>query len=68
MATDPVPGTMEAIRLWTGVQCPNEAGGRGIEDLPSLIREFEALHGTLAFEDEPSSFEAALREEKEQGA
>jgi hypothetical protein len=68
MATDPVPQTMEAIGLWTGVQCPNQAGQRGIEDFPALIREFEALRGTLVFEDEPSSFEAALREEKEQGA
>ncbi len=68
MATDPVPQTMEAIGLWTGVKCPNDDGRRGIEDFPSLIKEFEALRGTLVFEDEPSSFEAALRDEKEPGA
>jgi hypothetical protein len=34
-------------------------------DLISTIRAFEALRGTLVFEDEPSSFEAALIESKE---
>jgi hypothetical protein len=68
MASEPVPPTMEAIRLWSGVACPNAAGRRSLDDLPALIREFEALRGTLVFEDEPSSFEAALREEAETGA
>ena len=68
MATDPLPQAMEAMRLWTGVACPNAAGRRALEDFPALIREFEALRGTLVFEDEPSSFEAALRAEREKGA
>jgi hypothetical protein len=34
-------------------------------DLISTIRAFEALRGTLAFEDEPASFEAALHDTKE---
>lgn len=68
MASEPVPPTLEAIRLWSGVECPNAAGRRSLDDFPALIREFEALRGTLVFEDEPSSFEAALREEAEKGA
>ena len=68
MASEPVPPTLEAIRLWSGVECPTAAGRRSLDDFPALIREFEALRGTLVFEDEPSSFEAALREEAEKGA
>lgn len=68
MASEPIPPTTEAIRLWSGVECPNAAGRRSLDDLPALIREFEALRGTLVFEDEPSSFDAALREEAEKGA
>jgi hypothetical protein len=49
------------------MECPNEAGRRGLEDFAALMAEFEALRGTLVFEDEPSSFEAALREERESG-
>ena len=67
MATDPMDAAKEAARLWTGVACPNEAGARAMEDFPALIREFEALRGTIVFEDEPSTFEAALRAEKEPG-
>jgi hypothetical protein len=66
MPTDPSPETMAAIRLWTGIACPNPAGARSLEDLPALIAEFAALRGSLAFEDEPSSFEAALRAEQEE--
>ena len=65
MATDPVPQIEEAIGLWSGVQCPNEAGRRGLEDFCALIKEFEALRGTMVFEDEPATFEAALRAEAE---
>ena len=39
-----------------------------LEDFPALMAEFEALRGAMVFEDEPSSFEAALREEQEKGA
>lgn len=68
MASEPVPPTVAAISLWTGVECPNAAGRRSLDDLPALIAEFEALRGTLVFEDEPSSFDAALRDEAEKGA
>jgi hypothetical protein len=68
MSNDPSPEMKAAIRLWSGVDCPNDAAARGLEDFPALMAEFEALRGTLVFEDEPSSFEAALRAEKEPGA
>ena len=35
-------------------------------DLIQTIRAFEAQRGTLAFEDEPSSFEAALLDTREE--
>jgi hypothetical protein len=34
-------------------------------DLIATIKAFEALRGTLVFEDEPASFEAALHDTKE---
>ncbi len=34
-------------------------------DLVLTIKAFEALRGTLVFEDEPSSFESALQATKE---
>jgi hypothetical protein len=67
MATDPETQSQEAIRLWSGVTCPNAAAARGLGDFPALLAELEALRGTMVFEDEPSSFEAALRAEKEPG-
>ncbi len=57
--------TMEAIRRWSGVDCPNDAARQGLVDMVSLIEGFEALRGSMVFEDEPSSFEAALRDCKE---
>jgi hypothetical protein len=33
-----------------------------VADLTKTIAQFEALRGSLRFEDEPSSFEAALVE------
>jgi len=68
MDNDPKAQMEAAIRLWSGVEPPNAAARRGLEDLAALVAEFAALRGTLAFEDEPSSFEAALRAEKEPGA
>jgi hypothetical protein len=57
-----------AIADWTGVALPNEAARVGLADHMALIEAFAALRGTLVFEDEPSSFEAALRDEMEKGA
>ncbi len=55
----------EQIQTWSAVEVPNEAAGVLVAQLESLIRGFEALRGTLQFEDEPSSFEAALQATKE---
>ena len=51
-----------SIATWHGVAPPNDVALRLLGDLENLIGDFEALRGTLRFEDEPSSFEAALRE------
>jgi hypothetical protein len=59
---------MDSIRLWSGVACPNEAARLGLADHIGLLKELEALRGTMEFEDEPSSFEAALRAEQEKEA
>ncbi len=53
------------IARWHGIVAPNEPARRMAADLVNTIRAFEALRGTLVFEDEPSSFEAALLEAKE---
>ena len=53
------------IARWHGIAAPNAAARRMAADLISTIRAFEALRGTLVFEEEPSSFEAALHETKE---
>ena len=55
----------ESIRAWSGVECPNDAAQHGLSDFPGLMRELSTLRGTLVFEDEPSSFDAALLAEKE---
>jgi len=53
---------MEMIRAWSGVSVPNAAARHGLADHLALIAELEALRGSMVFEDEPSSFEAALRD------
>ena len=53
------------IAAWHGVQAPNEPGRRLVSDLQKTIAAFEKLRGTLVFEDEPASFEAALQATKE---
>jgi len=68
MKPDPIPPSMESISLWSGVACPNEAARLGLADHLGLLKELEALRGTMKFEDEPSSFEAALRAEQEKEA
>ena len=52
-------------RTWTAVTQPNEAAGAMADMLGPSIAGFTALRGQLRFEDEPSSFEAALQETKE---
>jgi hypothetical protein len=69
MPTEPelVVPTIEAIRRWSGVAVPNAAARHGLADHAALIAELEALRARMVFEDEPSSFEAALRDCREQG-
>jgi len=56
----------ESIRRWSGIEPPNDAARHGLVDLVWLIDQMEKLRGTMVFEDEPSSFEAALQACKEQ--
>jgi hypothetical protein len=53
------------IARWHGIEAPNAPAKRMAAELADTIKAFEALRGTLAFEDEPSSFEAALQATKE---
>ena len=57
--------TEAAIAAWHGITPPNDPARRLAADLASTIAAFEAVRGTLRFEDEPSTFEAALLECKE---
>jgi len=56
----------QTIARWHDIAAPNDPARRMAADLIDTIRNFEALRGTLMFEDEPSSFEAALLEAREQ--
>ncbi|MBN8873993.1 MAG: hypothetical protein J0H67_14245 [Rhodospirillales bacterium] len=56
------------IARWFGIEPPNAAGQRMAADLAATIAAFTKLRGTLVFEDEPSSFEAALQAAKESDA
>ncbi len=63
LPNDPfVEATVAMIATWHGITPPNEAALRMVADLRKIIADFEAQRGTLLFEDEPSSFEAALLE------
>ena len=53
------------ISRWFGIKPPNDPARRLAAELAGTIEAFEALRGTLVFEDEPSSFEAALQATKE---
>jgi hypothetical protein len=57
--------TEASIAAWNGITAPNDPARRLAADLASTIAAFEALRGDLRFEDEPSSFEAALQAAKE---
>ena len=62
---DFLAATEAAVARWHGVTAPNEPARRMAADLAATIAAFESLRGTLRFEDEPASFEAALRETME---
>jgi hypothetical protein len=53
------------IARWHRIEPPNAPAKRLAAELADTIKAFEALRGSLAFEDEPSSFEAALQATKE---
>lgn len=57
--------TEAAIAAWHDITPPNDAARRLAADLASTVAAFEAVRGTLRFEDEPSSFETVLLEVKE---
>ena len=61
-----LPDTIESsIAAWSGIAPPNDPARRMAADLATTIAAFEALRGTMQFEDEPSSFTAALLATKE---
>jgi hypothetical protein len=57
--------TEAMIETWHGVTAPNDPARRMAAELAETIAAFEKLRGTLVFEDEPASFEAALQATKE---
>jgi hypothetical protein len=65
---DFLANTEAMVAAWHSVSAPNDPARRLTADLANTIRAFEALRGTLRFEDEPSSFEAALLETMEHSA
>ena len=64
MDDDFLAKTEAYIEAWHGVKPPNEPGRRLARELAATIAAFEAQRGRLRYEDEPSSFEAALQEMK----
>jgi hypothetical protein len=63
--TDFLQQTEQMITTWSGISAPNAPARRMAEDLTVVIAAFEAQRGTLLFEDEPASFEAALQATRE---
>ncbi|MBS0638377.1 MAG: hypothetical protein JSS43_00810 [Proteobacteria bacterium] len=61
------PSIEASIKLWHGIEPPNDPARRLAAELEQTIAAFEALRGTLVFEDEPAGFEAALQATKEPG-
>jgi hypothetical protein len=53
------------IARWFGIAAPNDPARRLAAELEATVAAFEALRSTMEFEDEPSSFEAALQATKE---
>ncbi len=62
---DFLAATEAYVETWHGIVAPNDPGRRLAADLANTIRAFEAQRDRLRFEDEPSSFEAALQATKE---
>jgi hypothetical protein len=55
----------EQAKFWSGVAPPNATSEEFARGLVEIANGFERLRGQMVFEDEPSSFEAALQEIKE---
>ena len=55
----------EQVARWHGVTQPHPSAREAARAMADLIQSFEKLRGQIQFEDEPSSFEAALVEFKE---
>lgn len=55
----------EQAQAWSAVVPPNDAAIAFAAGLTSVIEGFARLQGQMAFEEEPSSFEAALQATKE---
>jgi hypothetical protein len=55
----------EQAEVWSGIMAPSAASREFARGLAEVIRGFERARGQLGFEDEPSSFEAALQATKE---
>jgi len=58
----------EQAKAWSGIGPPNATAHEWAQGFAAVIKGFEKLRGELKFEDEPSSFEAALQETKERPA
>ncbi len=65
MADEFLAQTEAYIATWHGITAPNDPARRLAADLANTIKAFEAQRDRLRFEDEPSSFEAALQACKE---
>jgi hypothetical protein len=65
MEADSGAPAMEAIRRWSGIEAPNAAARYALADMQALIAELERARAGMGFEEEPSGFEAALRDLKE---
>ncbi len=57
--------TIAYVETWHGITPANDPARRLAADLAQGIKAFEAQRARLRFEDEPSSFEAALRDMRE---
>jgi hypothetical protein len=55
----------EQAKAWSGIVPPSEAAREFARGLAAVAGGFERTRGQMAFEEEPSSFEAALQEIKE---
>src|SRR5215813_1731351 len=55
----------EQAKIWSGIAPPNAASRDFARGLVEVMQGLERARGQLVFEDEPSSFEAALQETKE---